>query len=74
MRFECNNYNKIDINNSSDIEFTGETSIKSNAVIEDGQIRIWNYKTGKVEYYDVNEKAIEKISRLLKDEVNSSNE
>ena len=64
---KCSYYDKYA---PDDIEFTGETEpIKSNAVIEDGQIRIWNYKTSKVEYYKVNEKTINKISDLLKSEV-----
>lgn len=57
----------IENNKTDDIDFTGETEpIKSNVVVEDGQIRIWNYKAGKVEYYEVNEKVIDKISKLLK--------
>lgn len=52
---------------NNDIEFTGEIESKeSNTVIEDGQIRIWNYRTGKVEYYEADEKIIEKISKLLR--------
>lgn len=52
---------------NEDIEFTGETKpIKSDVVIEDGQIRIWNYKTGKVKYYEVNEALINKISEILR--------
>ena len=51
-----------------DIEFTGEIEpVKSNEVIEDGQIRIWNYKTGKVEYHEVNETLINKISKILRE-------
>lgn len=54
-------------NSCNDIEFTGEIESKeSNTVIEDGQIRIWNYRTGKVEYYEADEKIIEKISKLLR--------
>lgn len=64
---KCSYYDKYALD---DIEFTGKTEpIKSNVVIEDGQIRIWNYKTGKVEYYEVYEKSINKISELLESEV-----
>ena len=51
---------------NNDIEFTGEVGSRENKTIieENGQIRIWNYKTGKVEYYEADEKIIEKISKL----------
>lgn len=56
-----------------DIELKGKTeTIKSNETIKDSQIRIWNYKTGQVEYYEVNEKTINKITELLKSEVGSN--
>lgn len=60
----CNTYSPNE--ESNDIEFTGETEpIKSEAVIEDGQIRIWNYKSGKVKYFNVDEKTIVKVLEFL---------
>lgn len=62
----CNTYSP-DARND-DIEFTAETeSIKSNAVVEDGQIRVWNYKSGEVKYFEVNEETIVKVLELLQE-------
>lgn len=56
-------------NNNQDIEFAAKpNTTECNVISAGGQIRVWNYKTNKIDYFDVSESSMRIVLDILNDE------